>query len=327
MAVPSNLSILRRAFADVCRGYSTVPFKGRPLVVKHLAHTDHIEYDSLRIVYEEEARAKGAITDADRLKDLTKQGLWTPAREAGIATQIDFLHRLEDGKKGVAVPSILKAQDQQIAQERAKLEGTYQERATLFGVTTEVYAQQQLNDHYIVTNLFLDKECLQPLFSSSSFDDLTDAAVREVTQAYQRATEPCSEANLKTLAVQDFFIRYYSLCGDNLYSFYGRPVANLTFYQVRLGNVARYYKQLMENCDLSRLPPDQRNDPEAIDRAYTTQRNATPMIEEGKVPVGMNREDIKELGLQGRLTPLPRGNQSFQQMIQRAQAGNGGTPG
>lgn len=324
MSQAPNLTLFRRAFVDVCRGYSIGEHEGKKLYIKHLSHFQHLSYDDKQATYHAEAVAKGALTEEDRLSYLIKNGQWSDAKEKEIAVQRDTIIRFEEGKKALLVPSHIKRHEEDTQKEREKLVKMLVERGNLMGITAEVYAQQRLNDFYTINNLFSDEGLTLPFLTEDSFEDLGDSMVEDITSAYNRAVEPCSDTNLRKLSVQDFFVSYYALCGDSAADFFGTAVANLTFYQIRLCSFARYYKHLLEHTDINRIPREQRNDPEAIDRAFTSQKNSAGMIDEGKVPTNMTQEDVKALGLEGQMTRPPQRNMNAIDYLKhlKGQSGN-----
>jgi hypothetical protein len=320
-----STTLLRRAFVDICRGYSVGrTVAGETVYIRHLGHEGHADYEDIERGFKEQAAAKGAQTEAQRLEQLTAQGLWSPAREKEIETQRDFIGRMEEGRKAIAVPSLLRNHEDHIKREREKLGKLVLQRAELLRETVETYAARRLEDHYLVSNLFRDKDLTVPLMPPDQFDVLTDAEVEAIHEVYRAATEGCSEANLRRLAAQDFFQSYWSLAADNAQTFYGRPVCDLTYYQIRLAGVARYTKALIENTDMSRLTPEQRNDPDALERLHITQKNAATLQAEGKVPIAMTAADIKETGQQ--FSPLPPPNLSGVELVRWLQKNNAHRP-
>ena len=305
MASPVNLTVLRRAFVDVCRGYSVGKYQGKDLYVRHLSHFSHLQYDSLQLTFEEYAISQGALSEEKQLEKIRAKGLWTEAKERDIARQRDTIIRFDEARKTVVLPSMQENYDRQIKEEREKLGKLLQERANLLGLTAELYAQRRLNDHYILTNVFADEALTQQIYTSESFDDLGDSEVEALLASYHTAIDPCEDANLRRLAVQSFFTDYYSLCADNSYSFYGKPVYQLTYYQVRLCNVAKYFRIILEQVNVGNLDISIRNDPDAIERRFLSQRNMEEMNREGKVPAGLTNQDIKDLSLEKKMTKLP----------------------
>lgn len=304
MASSANLTVLRRAFVDVCRGYSIGTYQGKDLYVRHLTHSSHIQYDDLQFRFEEYALSQGALSEEKQLEKIRAKGLWTEAKERDIARQRDTIIRFDEARKSVVLPSMQENYDRQIKEEKDKLGKLLQERVNLLGLTAELYAQRRLNDHYILTNVFADEQLTQQLYSAESFDDLGDSEVEALLAAYHTAIDPCEDANLRRLAVQSFFTDYYNLCADDSSAFYGKPVYQLTYYQVRLCNIAKYFKVLMEQIDMSKVEPAKRGDPDEIERVFTSQRNMAKLNEEGKVPANMQPEDIEKLGLKGKLTQV-----------------------
>jgi hypothetical protein len=298
----TDVNTLRRAFVDVCRGYS-LGHADRPFYVRHLGHAEHVDFDLIQHRFEAEAAAMGAQTEAQRLAYLFAKGQWDQAREKAIDTQRDYIARLEAGRQTIGIPSVLRSHDQQTAEERKKLTQMLMERATAIGMTVELYARRRAEDYSIVHNLFADSTFREPLVSMEAFEDLEDAQVDKLHDAYRAAIEPCADANLRRLAVQDFFVSYYTLCADNAHAFYGRPICELTYYQVKLANIARYMKGVIDHTDLNKLAPNKRVDPDALEQAYIMQKNQASM--EGRSPVGLTSTDIKEMGMKQKMTALP----------------------
>lgn len=322
-ATPS-ITVLRRAFVDICAGYSIGYFQGKPLYVRHLSHRSHILYEDKQARFEEEALAKGAIREATALEALKRDGLWSDAKETEIERQRDAITRFEEGRRTVVIPSMIEHYDKQIAEERAKLAKLVTERGELLRLTVELYAQQRLNDHYIVTNVFADEALSRPLFPADVFEDLPDSDIQALLDAYHQAIEPCSDANLRRLAVQDFFTSYYTLSADNVSAFYGKPICELTYYQIRLGGIARYFRSIMEQTDMAKLDPQMRHDPDAIEKSFTAQKNMAKMEAEGKLPAGgMNEQDMKSLGLEGKMANVTE-NLSGAELVARLMKGKKG---
>ncbi len=326
MSSSAPITLLRRAFVDITRGYSIGVYKGAPLYVRHLSHFSHQDFDDIQLRFEEEAKREGAPDEAERLSHLRAKGQWSDAKEAEIARQREVITSIEDGKRSVAVPSMIVHYEQQIAREKEILGKLLTERAELIRFTTEIYAQRKVNDHYILANLFRDKGLSEPLIVMSQLEDMEDSEVESIHECYQRAIEPCGDSNLRRLAVADFYTSYFNLCENNLQSFYGRPVCELTYYQVRLGNISRYFRSLLEQTDLSKVPAGVRGDPEAIERLHITQKNMQAMAADGKVPTNMSASDLEAAGMKHKMTQLPaKDNISGAELVKhlRAQHGRG----
>lgn len=311
--MPPSITLLRRAFVDVCAGHSVGRLDGRTVYIRHLGHREHASFEDVQADFEAHAKAQGALTEAQRLDQLYPKGQWSPAREADIELRRERIGRMEEGRKSLAVPSLLRGHDEHIARERADLAKVLNERAQVIGITVESDAARRLEDHYLVHNLFTDSELTTVLHAPEAFDALTDAEVDAIHATYAAAIEPCAEANLRRLSVQDWFVSYWSLASDDARSFYGRAICDLTYYQVRLAGQARYMKALLDNTDLNRLPADKRGDPDAIEQLHIVQKNAATMAADGRTPIAMTAADIKETGQ--RFDPLPPPNLSGVELV------------
>ena len=322
MPLPAT-TVLRRAFVDVCNGYSVARTKvGQTVYIRHLSHRNHVQFEDQQAAFEAEARAQGAQSESERLLECYGKGVWSLQREADIETQRDKIGRMEDARKGIAVPSVLRSHEEHIARERVTLGKTLNERARVIGETVETYASRLLEDYYLVHNLFADRELSRLVYPEDVFNALDDAEVDAIHELYRVAIEPCSDANLRRLAVQDFFQSCWMLGGDDAHAFYGRPICELTYYQVRLSNNARYYKALLENTDLTKLPAAQRADPDVIERLHITQKNMSTATANGALPVGMSSSDLKETGQV--LSPLPPAGVSGLELVKWLQRNNKG---
>lgn len=294
-------------------------YNGEKIYIKHLSHFDHLEFDEINELFVEKCKSDGLPSESERLSQLIKKGQWTQSKENEIAQLRDFISRLEDGRKGISVPSVLKNHNETIAAEKAKLNKLLSERSELVGLTVEIHSLNLLNDHYILSNLFLDKDLRDPLFTADSFDYLSESEVSSVIEAYSLAIDPCSDKNIKKLSVQPFFQQYFFICNGDISSFFGKPVSSLTHYQVTLANHASYFKDIVSNNDLSNLSHEKRLDPDAIEAYVNLKRNADRAIEEGRAPTGMTPEDIKSLGLEGRIAKAPAKEMNSSEFLQYLQ--------
>lgn len=307
---------LKRTFADICNGYSSAIINGEVAYIKHLSHFDHLEFEDLGEKFVKEATENGLLTEEQRLEQIIKQGIWSKAKEDEIFQLEDFIARLEEGKKGISVPSVLKNHESVILEEKKKLQKLLQERANLIGLTVEIHASGILNDYYILNNLFKDKELKVPMFTHDVLDPLSDKEVGHITEQYTASVEPCSDKNIKKLSVQPFFQQYFFVCNNDVSAFFGKPVYLMTNYQVNLANYAMYFKEIASQTDLSNLTPEQRKDPDEIEKYVNLKRNADQALQEGKVPTNMTPSDIKALGLEGKMSKMPSEPMNSQQFME-----------
>lgn len=305
----SDIDRLRLAFANICDGYSIGSVFNQTIYIKHLGYREHTDIEKVKKSYENEARESGLQTNQERLDFLRKTGQWGDKEEHDIVVQESSIDRFREAKKKVVLPSMLKQYDDEIAKQTALLETQLNKKNSLIGLTVESHAEKLVSDYYILKNIFLDSELKKPFFDIDEFDNLSDSDVSDIIFGYNEAINICSDINVKKLAVQDFYQEYYFLCGDDISSFFGKPVINLTYLQIKLGNYSKYFKSIFENHDLSRLPKDKRHDPDAIEDFLSTSKNAKNILDSQKGGsvgiVGATKEDLRSLGLDKSIAKMP----------------------
>jgi hypothetical protein len=311
--------ILRQAFLDVCNGYSVCSLNGTNLYIKHLSHKEHLFLDDLYEKFREEAIANGLQSEQDRLKYIIAEGLWTEKREFEIVQKRDYIKRLNEGKKLINYPSILERHNKDIEVETNKLYKIELERLDLIGVTCESYANKVISDYYILRSIFKDADCKIPYLTEQEFDEIDDEILTELIGAYRTAGETCSDSNLKKLAIQDFYTPYFYLCADNISSFFGKSICDLTYNQVKLANFSKYFKALLENVDIKTLPKKAAEDPDELVNYLTVTKNAKGVIDKNQhanvALVGANKNDIAAITGKEQ-NSLPAKPMSMKEMIE-----------
>jgi hypothetical protein len=298
------MDALRRAFNDVTLGYSRETLMGRTVYIKHLGYGDQVENDTKRDEYFNEARTQGLSTAEQKIVALIERGDWSEAKEKEIKackTQIENL--IEGKKKNMKMPSLVKNYTEQIKKEEVLYTQRLTAKINALGLTCESYADRLLNDWYIYTNLFADKALTIPFFTQEEFDYITEPDMDVVAKTYNVAMEICGEPNLKKLTIQPFFQNYFGLTGDNLSQFFGKPIAQLTFFQIRVLSLGAHFRHIFSSHDTSKFPEDVRNDPDLLtDYAAAANKGKEEMEKQGaydedSIVVGGKKEDTDVLGV------------------------------
>lgn len=301
------MDALRRAFNDIVLGYTRERLFDRTVYVKHLSYADQIDNDAKRDEYYRDAESKGLHTVAQKLVLLAKEGGWTAAQEKELTTIKTRIADLIDGKKKqMKMPSLVKHYAEQIKKEEAIYAEKTLARYRALGLTCESYADRYLNDWYLYTNLFSDKGLNVPFFEETDFDYLDETRMGVVTDLYNAAIGTCSEINIKRLAMQPFFQNYFGLTGDMLGQFFGKPICQLTFFQVRLLSLGAHFRNIYGSHDTSKFPANVREDPDLLtDYAAAAKQGKEDMEKQGaydgeSIVVGAKREDAEVLGVKTR---------------------------
>ena len=120
-------------------------------------------------------------------------------------------------------------------------------------------------------------------------------------QTYNEFHQTFSETNIKNLAIQDFYKSYYSFI-DNLSDFFGKPVVDLTNYQLNLILYTKIFKNIMEQYS-EEIPDRIKGDPDGLLDFANSSESRDKIKEElskdsgASTIVGATKEDMDELGL------------------------------
>ena len=95
------------------------------------------------------------------------------------------------------------------------------------------------------------------------------------------------------------------MCNDDAYVFYGKPLVQLTFYQIELFGYGRYHKSLIENSE--HKPPEEiTQDPQKLVEWFQSGKNIKEVLDKSETAgkegtatslVGASKQDLKRLGL------------------------------
>lgn len=299
------MDLLRRSFRDIAAGSTVGVVLSKPCYIRHLSYSDQIDVDSKRQEFFDEAKREGWQTEEERLVILRKQGLWDDAKEAALSAAKQQVADLEEGKRKNQnlYPSMVASLVKQIAEAQAALDIKLVEKHRLLDRTCEVYADRCVNDHYIVSNLFADAALSKPFFGEGDFDYLRDEHVSQIVRDYNRSQDGCSDHNLKKLAMQPFFQRYFGLVGDNLPQFFGKPICALTFYQVDLLRYGAHFRNIYSSHDVATFPKKVLEDPDLLTEYASAAAKGKENLEkqgagaEDTVVMGLKKEDAKAMGV------------------------------
>ena len=150
-------------------------------------------------------------------------------------------------------------------------------------------------------SFFKDPELKDPLYSQEEYEHVTTRDVSKLVNTYNKFHERFNDKNIRHLAIQDFYKIYYSF-SENSMDFFGRPILELTNFQLNLIMYTRIFKNIFEqNSD---IPEKTQKDPDALlDYANSADKReeAKNKIEQatsgGSSIVGATTEDLEDLGL------------------------------
>jgi hypothetical protein len=210
---------------------------------------------------------------------------------------------LKNSKSKVFLQAHIDNINRQLEENQLKLAHLEIQKEELIGFCAENYAQRRINEHYMQKAILKDNG--EFLLSNEDFEDLQQDQLMGLISTYNKNTRKFESPNLKKISLSGFFTNLFYLCENNAYTFFGKPLVELTFYQVELFGYARYYKSLMESSE-SKVPDEVRQDPEKIVEWFESSKNAKEVMDKSQTAgkegsatslVGATKQDLKRLGL------------------------------
>lgn len=291
----------RKILKEVVQGFSPYFLGEKKHYIKHQSINDVVDFEDVYDLYYDKAKNRGLPTEEEVLENLDKEGLWNSKDEAEIENQEFYVASLHKNKKNLYLKSALSTINNQIKEAEEKLQDLKNKKSELVSNCCESYALNRANDFYMFNSFFKDPELKDPLYSQEEYEHVTTRDVSKLVNTYNKFHERFNDKNIRHLAIQDFYKIYYSF-SENSMDFFGRPILELTNFQLNLIMYTRIFKNIFEqNSD---IPEKTQKDPDALlDYANSADKReeAKNKIEQatsgGSSIVGATTEDLEDLGL------------------------------
>lgn len=291
----------RIAFKDIKNGFSEVLISGNLFYLKHISFDDQIDIDSVYDKYFSQAKKRGVPTHEDVLANLIEEKQWSQKQERDITLQEDFVKNLYKQKKNLYLRSEIERINKDIADGENRLNEMKNTRASLFARTAESYAEERVNDYYIIKCLYKDSDVKQPAYSEIQFDDIDSETLYTIIKEYNRIYKDINDDCIQKIVLQDFFNLYMPFA-ENPMEFYGKPICSLTYNQLKLLIYARFFKNVFQQND--KMPEDIKNDPDKIMDYVNANENAKKVMDKkgnkqnaAESIVGATEADLEYIGM------------------------------
>lgn len=263
MTKSEEQKILRRVFCEICDGFSPCEVWGEHLFIKHFSHRDQVSIENLRERAFEKAVKNGKLSIEEAKKNAIKEGYWTQEKENLISSANAVIENLEKSKRASFLNSQVKVLNERIDKEYEKLKKLLEEKNAAIGDTADSYADSVVNEFCIVASFYKDEDCKIKRFDPRNYsDELYEEDIMEISTIYNLKMFGFEEKWIKKLAIQDFFQVYWGLADDKPKDFYGKQICDLSFFQIKLSNYGRVYRQILQK--LEKIPEPVRDDPDKL---------------------------------------------------------------
>jgi hypothetical protein len=291
----------KKAFRDIKNGFSEIKVLENFFYLKHLSLEDQVDIDQIYDHYFDEAKSRGVPTNDETLKRLIEEKQWSTKQESLIKQEEDFIDNLNKQKKVLYLKSEIQRVNADIESGQKRLYDLKNTKASFFNRTAESYAEERVNDFYILKCLYKDKSLSKPAFEENQFDNIDSETLTCIIKQYSEVYKNINDNTIQYLVLQDFFNLYMPFA-ENPTEFFGKSVCELTYNQVKLLIYSRFFKNVFQQND--KMPQDIKNDPDKIIDYVNANENAKKVIEnknnkenQASSIVGATSEDLEYVGL------------------------------
>ena len=299
-------SLLKSIYMDVLKGYSegNTERYGK-MFIKHLDALTSGEIDETYREFFNKAKNEGLPTNEDQEEYIKDQEIWSRKEDERLVELENALDNLHRTKRKVFLKSQVDSVNEEIEKIQKEHFELIKEKEELLGFTAEKYANKKVNEFYMYKSLYKDAKLTKMFFEEEGFEDISFRALNDLMVFYNERTIFHNEWNLKRVALSPFFLNYFYLCDDNPFTFFGKPVVDLTYLQTELFGYARYFKNLLSNC---KNEPDKElyENPEKLIEYLEGQKMAEKLLDkmdssgkenQASTVVGATKEDLKLAGI------------------------------
>ena len=294
---------LKLVFSEIVEGYSLTRSElFGDLKIKHINNYDSAKTDIRNNYYFEKAVSQGLPKREEKVEYLIKEKLWDPEKDKEADRLKEMLKGMNRTKSKLFLQAQIDAIKKDIADNEIKLSNILAEKESVIGFTAEEYANRRINEYYMHISI-LDEEGKQ-LFGENEFDELEQDQVNDIMQVYEKNNRKFKAEILKKISLADFFTNIFYLCEDNVFNFYGKPVIDLTFYQIEIYSYGRYFKSIIQNSE-EKIPDHIVEDPDKLIEWAESSKNVKEVLEKtsgdaesgASSIMGATKQDLEKAGI------------------------------
>lgn len=294
---------LKLVFSEIVEGYSLTRSElFGDLKIKHINNYDSAKTDIKNNYYFEKAVSQGLPKREEKVEYLIKEKLWDPEKDKEADRLKEMLKGMNRTKSKLFLQAQIDAIKKDIVDNEIKLSNILAEKESVIGFTAEEYANRRINEYYMHISI-LDEEGKQ-LFGENEFDELEQDQVNDIMQVYEKNNRKFKAEILKKISLADFFTNIFYLCEDNVFNFYGKPVIDLTFYQIEIYSYGRYFKSIIQNSE-EKIPDHIVEDPDKLIEWAQSSKNVKEVLEKSSGDaesgassiMGATKQDLAKAGI------------------------------
>lgn len=299
---------LKLIFFSIVRGFSEFYWEKNHFFIKHLNFLDSAAIESKKQNYLDNLKSRGIVSYQEKLDYLISKNFWSKEKDNKIEEIKSFLVNLHHTKKKYAAKKDKLLVQKDIDNYSGQLFDLTLEKNKLMGITAENQAEKKSNEFYIFDSLYKSTDLKEKFYTEKEFDELEEKDILELTKLYNDKMSIFSDINLKKISLMPNFFNIFVLSNDNFVNLFGRPLIEMTFYQIEIIQNARNYHNLLKNSEMQ-PPPEVLSDYEKLVDWFEVKDNKDKLIKEnlqdtdqnieigGGSVVGMDKKEMEEVGM------------------------------
>lgn len=266
--------------------------------LKHFSYSEAGDIETKYFEYLDEAKSNSLPTYKQQEEYIIKEGLWSQNDETDILLQEQFLDSLKLNYSKEYLNSRRIQMKSSIDDAEIKLQSLRLRKESYMSKTAESFANQKTLNYKVSNSFFKDKKLTENIS-----ENCDGSEYEEFIGLFYKAQSRLGHDSLKRLSISSVFTNLFYLIEDNIYQFYGKPIIDLSNYQVDLFMWGRYFKHILQEQG-NTIPQDVKNNPDKLINWIDLRKNARDarVIDDEKSGnmsiVGAKKEDYEILGLQ-----------------------------
>jgi|TARA_R100000995_G_C3473298_1_gene119501 hypothetical protein len=288
------ISLIGEAFD----GYSETTLNDKTAYIKHVSIKDQRYLHKYYERYKTLATQKGLETSEERLTRVKNDGMWSSEDDGKISSLEFELKNLRVTQKNLPLPSQRQKLGEEIKEKEQDLISLKSKRKEIIGKTADDYAMSRSGDEILRFLIFKDQDLTDHFYGATEFDELEVWEVLKINKLQLEVSERLSDKKIQEAVLRPFFGLYLSLF-DDVAGFYGKPVVNLSHYQLRVAYFSKVFYNIFQNVE--DIPDDYKQDPEkllAFADASRDPNKSKALVKDdadGSVVFGATDQDVKHL--------------------------------
>jgi len=224
--------------------------------IKHLTELENGELTRIRSSIFLKFKKDGLPSEEDKLKQIIDSGIWPKEKEEAILDQKYFISDNEKNLKNI-IPQQHGPILNLIEDAKKKLNALLIERSEHIGVTANEYSEREGIHALICMSFYKDKGLQEKMFPDG-LDDLENNEIDPYIDAFSQTSKRYNENTIKKVAVLPFFLNPFSYCKEAIHTFLGKPIVQLTPYQLLLFSMGSRNLNILSQSDGE--PPELHDD-------------------------------------------------------------------